>query len=217
MRVLGLDPSLRDFGWVLYDSELHSCDSRGRFQTFSSDLFVSRYMTLRESLSDLIQETKPDCVGIEYPIFNDLYSEGMYGLFLFSCEALYQNNCDVVFFSPNQVKAHARWHLERPSDWKMTKPDMIEAAKSFLVAKGRWSHHEADAFWVAHAAFRFWSLQKGLIGPEDLNEIEAHQFLKMRTITRGKRKGLVERKGILYREDERHFLWSEKDNGEGKI
>jgi hypothetical protein len=135
----------------------------------------------------------------------------MYGLFLFSCEALRSEKKDVVFFSPSQVKAHAREFLGRPKGWKMAKPDMVEAAKKHSGARKVWNHNEADAYWVASSAARFWQHYDGLIPEADLTPVERAEFLAVHAYTRGKKAGKVVRSGILYREDERFFLWSEED------
>jgi hypothetical protein len=213
MLVLGLDPSLTNFGWALHDDcakGVDRCPDRGRFQTSSKALFVDRYIELRESLSNLVKTTNPDRVGIEYPVFNDLFSEGMYGLFLYSCEALRVGKVDVVFFSPGQIKAKARLVANRPKGWKMGKPDMVEAAKADTGGKGRWNHNEADAYMAAHLATRFWRLYDGDLTEEDLDIVEAHQFTKIHTYSRGKRAGQTVRSGILHRADERFHLWSER-------
>lgn len=215
MKVLGLDPSLTNFGYALHDTEGVAgdrCLLRGRFQTEAKMAYVDRYISQRESLRELIQRTQPDAVGIEYPVFNDLYSEGMYGLFLYSSEALRIEQKDVVFFSPGQVKAHARLRIDRPPKWKMDKPDMVEAAKVDTGGTGRWNHNEADAYWVASVAGRFWKFHRGLIVEADLTPLEQQQFLKEHTFTRGKQAGRTVRSGISYREDERFFLWSEIPN-----
>ena len=212
MLVLGLDPSLTQFGWALHDDTqegVDRCPARGRFKTPSKMLFIDRYCHMRESLRELVQTHQPDCIGIEYPVFNDLWSEGMYGLFLYSCEALRDEGVDVVFFSPMQVKVHARLSLGRPKGWKMLKGDMVDAAKEDCGGKGRWNHNEADAYLVARTAARFWRLFKGLLTADDLTEPERKQFLKIHTYTRGKKAGLTERKGIMFRESERFFRWSE--------
>jgi len=212
MRVLGLDPSLTNFGYALHDTEGvadNRCLLRGRFQTAAKMAYVDRYISQRESLRGLIQQTQPDAVGIEYPVFDNLYSEGMYGLFLYSSEALRLERKDVVFFSPGQVKAHARLRIDRPPKWKMDKPDMVEAAKTDTGGKGKWNHNEADAYWVAVVAGRFWKLHRKLITESDLTPLEAQQFLREHTFTRGRQAGRTVQSGIAYREDERFFLWSE--------
>jgi len=216
VRVLGLDPSLTNFGWAVHDTaaEVGSrsrCELRGRFQTSAKTLFIDRYVEMRESLRALVRSVNPDAVGIEFPVFNDLWSEGMYGLFLYSCEALKLERQDVVFWSPMQVKSHARESLGRPKidgkQWRMDKPDMVDAAK-LDSGGGRWNHNEADAYLVARLASRFWLLQQDLIPERDLTSVERRFFLEIQKHVRGKKAGRTTLKGVMYREDERFFRWS---------
>ena len=211
MKVLGLDPSLTAFGWALHDSDAGGaarCLQRGRFHTTAKTEFIERYIDLRASVLKLVQDVGVQRVGVEFPIFNDLYSEGMYGLFLFVCEALKLAKMDVVFFANNQTKSIVRHRLARPKGWKMTKPDMIEAAKADTGGKGRWSSDEADAYWVAYLAARFWGLHDGVVQEADLTLQEQQQFMAIHTFSRGSRQGQTVKRGILYREDERFFRWS---------
>lgn len=215
---LGLDPSLTNFGWALHDPNgvgPSRCLSRGRFQTSSKTLFIDRYCDMRDNVSKLLEDCRSQYgeiqVGVEYPVFKDLYSEGMYGLFLYTCEALREAKSDVIFFSPLQIKAHARLVLGRPDGWKMAKPDMVEAAKLDTSTKVSWNHNEADAYWVASVAARFWLLHDGLINIEDLTPLERKQFLDIHTFVRGKHAGQTVHTGILYREDERFFRWSQEE------
>jgi len=217
MRVLGLDPSLSNFGWAIHNDSadgLARCEARGRFKTTSKTLFVDRYIDLRERLFDLVVQANPDKVGIEYPVFGDLWSEGMYGLFLYCCEALKTAKVDVVFFSPGQIKSVAADLLDRPKGWKMVKADMCEAAKTDAGGKGRWNHNEADAYLCARHAARFWRVHSGLLSVDDLTDKEAKQFNRIHTFIRGKKAGRTVKSGILHRADERFFLWSEEHNGE---
>jgi len=171
--------------------------------------FVDRYIFLRESLRALIQRTKPDRVGIESPIFNDLFSEGMYGLFLYSNEALKLERRDVVFFSPGQGKAHARESIQRPAGWKMLKGDMVDAAKADTGGGGRWNHNEADAYLIGRLAGRFWLFAEGVIPESELSPVERKQFLDVHTFIRGKNAGKTIKKGLLFREEDRYFRWSQ--------
>ena len=214
MRVLGLDPSLTNYGWAIHDTSAEvgtrpRCVCRGRFQTSSKTLFIDRYTDLREELRRLVREVEPDRVGLEFPVFNDLWSEGMYGLFLYTCEALRLEGQDVVFWSPLQIKAHSREALGRPKGWPMSKMDMIDAAKHD-AGGGRWNHNEADAYRAAVLAGRFWLLYDDLILERELTPIERKYFLAIKRYVRGKKEGRVERKGVLYREDERFFIWSQE-------
>lgn len=213
MRVLGLDPSLTNFGWAVHDDSVDGsarCEGRGRFKTSSKTLFVDRYVDLRDRLASLVIETNPDAVGIEYPVFGDLWSEGMYGLFLYSCEALKETKQDVVFFAPTQIKSVSALLLDRPKGWKMGKADMVEAAKIDTGGKGRWNHNEADAYLCAKHAARFWRVFGGDLTLTDLTEKELQQFNRIHTFQRGKKKGRTVKSGILHREAERFFRWSER-------
>ena len=212
MRVLGVDPSLTAYGWAIHDTSYpvgdpRRCPARGRFQTPAKQLFVTRYMDMRESLRALIREHHPDRMGLEYPIFSSLYSEGMYGLFLYTCEALHAEKQDVVFWSPMQSKAHARESLKRPPKWVMAKADMVEAAKAD-AAGGAWNHNEADAYLAARLAGRFWLLLGGYITQADLTPVEMKYFTEIHKFTKGKKAGQEVKRGVLYREDERFFRWS---------
>lgn len=187
------------------------CPDRGTFKTSAKTLFIDRYTSLRESLIGLVAQLGVTKVGVEYPVFNDLWSEGMYGLFLYTCEALKSQGMDVVFFSPMQVKAHARVSLQRPAGWVMMKTDMVEAAKADTGGRGRWNHHQADAYWVAYAASRFWRLLDGELEESDLTDPEKSQFTRIHHYKKGAKAGRKVKKGILYREDERFFRWSQQE------
>lgn len=217
MRVLGLDPSLTNFGWAIHDSDatgVARCVARGRFKTSAKTLYISRYQDLRERLRSLIREHSPDHMGLEFPVFGNLFSEGLYGLFLYCSEALKEERQDVVFWSPLQIKAHARVALGRPKGWVMMKPDMVEAAKSDTGFKGTWNHNEADAYLCALLSARFWLLHDGLLKEADLTPLEAKYFLEVKKYQRGKKVGEEVKKGLIYREDERFFKWSEDPDGD---
>lgn len=169
---------------------------------------------MRENVRTLVEQMGVQYgvsrIGVEYPVFGELYSEGLYGLFLYNCEALKAAKMDVVFFSPGQIKSHAHAFLQRPKGWKMLKPDMVEAAKVDTGGKGNWNHNEADAYWAARIAGRFWKLHDWELKTEDLTPTETKQFTTIHTFQRGAKAGDTERKGILYREDERFFCWSKE-------
>lgn len=218
MIVLGLDPSLTNYGWAVHDTDAEGkerCLERGRFRTKPREFpdEVSRYIHLRNSLSELISERPElEAVGIEHPVMNENYSEGMYALFMFSLEAIRNHAKDTVLFAPPQVKRFAKDKSGLPPDWKMGKSDMAEAAKDD-VGGGRWDHNEADAYHVACIAGRWWKFYVGDLEEEDLTPYEKKTFTHIRTITRGKRAGQVEAKGFVYRENDRFFLWSMTSKG----
>ena len=219
MQIIGLDPSLTNFGWAVHDTEaegLDRCLARGRFQTSAKTLFIDRYTTMRSNVIRLLEEyPQVTQIGLESPIFNEMWSEGMYGLFLYTCEALRVSKRDVVLFSPPQIKVHARDLLDRPTiggkAWVMGKPDMVEAAQADTGGSGRWNHNEADAYWVARTAGRFWKHLDGDLLTGELSKAEVHQFRAVKTFKRGKRAGQTVQTGVLYKEDERFFRWYSGD------
>lgn len=211
MIVLGLDPSLTAYGWSLHDTSAlgpKRCIARGRYSTPASMVFVDRYVFARESLRDLIRQHKPDKVGIESPPFGESFSEGMYGLFLYSNEALKSEKTDVVYLTPGQAKAHARESLGRPNGWKMGKQDMVAAAKADTSTTKPWNHNEADAYMIGRLAGRFWLFYQGVLLESDLTPVEKQQFTYTHTYVRGKKAGTTVRKGLTYREEDRFFQWS---------
>lgn len=217
MRVIGFDPSLTNFGWALHDTEVPvgvpgRMIESGRFQTSSKTLFIDRYIEQRERVRGLIDRLGAVYgvyrLGVESPVFHELYSEGLYGLYLFNCEAMKVAKVDVVFFSPGQIKAHAHLALGRPKGWKMMKTDMVEAAKRDAGIKGALNHNEADAYWAAAIAGRFWSFVDGTLALADLTPVEAKQFTEIHTYQRGAKAGQTVQKGIMYQEDRRFFRWS---------
>lgn len=217
MLVLGLDPSLRNYGWALHQTESTGkarCVERGRFQAqakrFADE--IDRYVYLRSELLALLSRCGTSRIGIEHPIYGESQSEGMYALFMFSLEALKASRCDVVFFAPPQVKSLAREILGRAKTWKMEKTEMVESAKKDTGGKGTWDHNEADAYLIGRAAARFWQLYDGEIHEEDLSPVERFTFLEIHQFVRGKMAGRTEIKGILHRESERFFRWSQETN-----
>lgn len=145
------------------------------------------------------------------PVYGEMYSEGMYGLYLYTCEALREKDQDVVLWSNGHIKAHARDSIRRPAGWKMSKADMVDAAKAD-TGGGRWNHNEADAYLAARLSARFWLLQADLIRERDLTPTERSYFLEIKRFTRGVKAGKTVHKGALYREDERFFMWSSKES-----
>lgn len=215
MKLLGLDPSLSNFGWAIHDTDASGparCVARGRYSTPADMVFVDRFVYMRESLRELVRQHKPDKVGIESPFFGGTFSEGMYALFVYSNEALKLERRDVVYFSPLQVKAHARESLGRPDKWKMQKTDMVAAMKADLGGGGKKvNHNEADAYLVGRLAGRFWRYLDGEITDPDTTPEERRLFSEVHTFTRGKKAGKTEKNGLIYREEDRFFRWSKND------
>lgn len=219
MIVLGFDPSLTNFGWCLHDTSIPigtkgRLIESGRIQTSSRTLFIDRYTDIRDNVRNLIDKFGSmygvSRIGVESPVFHELYSEGMYGVYLFTCEAIRLAKMDVVFFSPGQIKLHAGIYLGRPSGWKMMKPDMVEATKTNAGLRGNLNHNEADAYWAAVAAGRFWNFLDGNLKESELLPQEKKQFTEIHVFKLGVKAGMKLHKGIMFQEDNRFFRWSQE-------
>lgn len=211
MITLGLDPSLRGFGWCIHDSSAEGRDrviAKGRWKTTSKQVFVQRYMELREHVGRTLDEyLQIEAVGVESPSYGELFSSGLYGLFLVVNEAIYIRRKDVVYFDPLTVKMLTK---EDPSvrKGKMFKSDMVDAAK-MDAGGGGWNSDEADAYHVARYAARFWELLDGVIDETDLTPSEQLAFVKIHTFTRGVKKGLTVKLGAVFKENRRFFRFSQ--------
>lgn len=158
---------------------------------------------MHDSVSRLLDKyPEAKSVGVESPPYGELWSEGLYGLFLYVTEAIYLQRRDVVFFDPLTVKLQAKMD---PSVRRgtMNKSDMIEAAKVDTGIK-RWNHNEADAFIIARSAARFWAFQKGELQENELTPSERHSFAR----TPGLKSKKTQKLGLIFREDDRFFRFS---------
>lgn len=211
MITLGLDPSLRGFGWCIHNSDAKGRDrviDKGRWATSSKDIFVTRYMELRENVGlTLDRNPSIQAVGVESPPYGELFSSGLYGLFLMVNEAIFVRRKDVVYFDPLSLKMLVK---EDPSivKGKMFKSDMVDAAK-LDAGGGRWNADEADAYHVARYSARFWQVLNGDLDEADLTPSEHRAFVKIHTFTKGKRKGQTVKLGAVFKENQRWFRFSQ--------
>lgn len=224
MFILGLDPSLAAFGWALHDTEAEGSDrclARGRFETSARMLFVDRLTFLRDSVGELLVEfaDRNVKVGMEQNIYDSYRSVDMGQVFAYTCEALFNAKVDMFRVLPKQLKVNSRFLIKWPKELEMDKPQMVSAAKADTGGGKRWNHDEADAYLAGRLGGRFWKFHAGLLTKDELSPEELYLFLRTHTFSRGKKKGKTERKGSIYRENDRFFLWSslgDLDGGEKK-
>jgi hypothetical protein len=211
VNTLGLDPSLTGFGWCVHDSCKVGPErvvARGHHATNPRDVFVLRYAELRNLVFRLIREYPCiEAVGVESPPFGELWSEGLYGLFLYVNEALCASRKDVVFFDPATLKALTKLD-PKVVKGKMGKGEMVAAARADTGITGKFNHNEADAYHIARFAARFWELYSGVLTEADLTPAELHTFTRTHTYSRGKHAGETVRRGTVYRENDRFFRYS---------
>lgn len=210
MITLGIDPSLTGLGWSVHNNSVtgeRRVIAKGVSKTPSSKPFIWRNMHQREVVAGVLSRfPEIEAVGCESVAFEESYSEGMYGLFVYVNEAIYQAKKDVVFFDPVRVKLMAKGD---PGVRKgtMDKGDMIDACRADTGIY-RWNHNEADAHIIARSAARFFCRLHGRITDEDLTPSEIQTFVQIHTFKKGSKKGKTVRRGILFKEGSRFHLWS---------
>ena len=211
MITLGFDPSMTGFGWCIHDSEAVGKGriiDKGRWSTSPRTVFVRRYMDFRDYVASLL-EARPEieAVGIESPVYGELWTPGLYALFVYVNEVVYTHRKDVVYFDPGTVKMLAKLD-PKIRKGKMFKTDMVDAAKADTGITGRFNHNEADAYHVARFAARFFQRLNDVIGDDDLTPSEYQAFSKFHTFTRGKRAGQTIHSGAIWKENSRFFEFS---------
>lgn len=209
------------FGWCVHDPDAIGrarVVKKGRWKTSARDIFVQRYMHLRECIGQVLDEfPEVQIVGVESPPFGEQWSEGLYGLFVYVNEAVYTRRRDVVYFDPLTVKFLAK---EDPAArrGKMFKADMIAMAKAD-TGISRWNADEADAFHIARFAARFLLVLDGHIDHDVLLPSERHTFLGEKVVTRGGKSVVVKpktsaveaqtaKRGTVFKENKRFYRFS---------
>jgi len=211
MITLGLDPSMTGFGWCVHDSSAQGqarVVARGMFVTSPREIFVKRYIDLRESVKGVIDQYPAiEAVGVESPPFGEQWSEGLYGLFVMVNEAIYTRRKDVVYFDPGTLKMLVKGDPSARKG-KMFKTDMVDAAKLDTGTVGKFNHNEADAYHLGRFAARFWLFLRGVVLEDELTPAEHQAFAKVHTFVRGAKAGETEKRGAVFKEGQRFFRFS---------
>lgn len=206
MRILGLDPSLTNLGYVvLEDKEILE---KGRLQTGPEHgLNVQRYVLHANAVGDLIRKYDIKYTAVEQPIFSTYSSEILYALQQFLHLVYWSHGLKVVIFDPKRVKSYAIPGFKG----EIHKSDMVAAARKDLGMgeKQRLANDVADAYWVGRLGMKWWSFYEGILKESDLTEQEHHIFLEQHTFVKGKKKGLTEKKGVSFRKNELYYLYEE--------
>lgn len=168
---------------------------------------------MREVVGDLLDHfSQIEAVGVESPPFKEQASEALYGLFLYVNEAILMRRKDVVYFDPMRVKLLAKMD-PKIRQGTMDKRDMIDAAKQD-TGISRWNHDEADAYIIARSTARFWDLHAGRIAENELTPSEDQVFRNVHTYTKGAKAGKTFGRGILFKEGDRFYQFSDLDSEE---
>lgn len=219
MITLGIDPSLSGLGWCVHNGSVAGKGrviAKGRFGTPTTRNIYWRYMFLRDAVGRILDEFhEVEAVGVESPPFGEQASEALYGLFLYVNEAIMLRRKNVVYFDPMRVKLLAKMDpaVRRGT---MDKRDMVDAAKQD-TGIARWNNDEADAYIIARSAARFWDLHAGRIAEDELTPAEDSTFRSVHTFVKGRKAGRTIGTGILFKEGDRFYQFSDLGPGELQI
>jgi Holliday junction resolvasome RuvABC endonuclease subunit len=207
MLTLGLDPSIKNYGWACYDSQAVDprlrCVASGHEGTLPPTVPVARFMHFRSLVADLLRRFEVDVVGIESPAYSaGSFSENHFGLMMFSLEAIFDRRKDCVLFDPTTIK-----HIVGKSTYG--KLDIQRFVQLDTMSSKLIDNNEADAYCIARSAARFMEIRSGLLSPKDLSPNELSVFL-----TRSKKKKKIDgslsvkKTAHIFRENSRFFEFS---------
>jgi Holliday junction resolvasome RuvABC endonuclease subunit len=214
MLTLGLDPSLRAYGWAVYDSKAANPKNRrvssGHEGTLSLTVPVARFMHFRALVEDLLSRYSVQTVGIESPAYQGgPFSENHFGLMMFSLEAVFEKRIDCVLFDPTTLK------FMSTGKSNAGKLDMQRFVQMDTLDPNPIQNDEADAFCVARAAARFMELKDNILSADDLSLNEKKVFLtrirKKKTATGAR---IIKRTAHIFRENSRYFSFSKVPAGD---
>jgi Holliday junction resolvasome RuvABC endonuclease subunit len=207
---LGVDPSLRSYGWAVLDNGAPPSSrliASGHEGTLKSSVPVARFMHFRALVKKLLSQFSIDVVGIESPAYDaGPFQTVHFGLMLYSLEAIFEARKDCVLYDPTTLK----YLIERSSS---TKTDMQRYVQIDTLSTQVINNDEADAYCLAKEAARFVDLKNGKLKPEDLTISEKRVFLertkKVKTLS-GK---VTKRMAHIFRENSRYFEFSKIPSG----
>lgn len=206
MLALGLDPSLRNYGWAVYDSlavipSLRRVAS-GRQGTIPLTVPVARFMHFRSLVADLLCRYSVRVVGMESPAYGSTNASAHYALMMFSLEPIFERRIDCVLFDPVTVK------LITAGKGTAGKSDMRRFVQLDTMSSDNISSDEADAYCIAREAMRFVMFMDGKLDSKDLTSGETRAFLT-RQRKRGKgASAKIQKVAHVFRENSRWFRFS---------
>lgn len=220
MAILGLDPSITHLGWVLFDEKKTGKEAvlaGGTFKTAKQDgLLIQRLITQREKVKALIRAKNIDFIAMEAPYFMDFSTELLFALNQHLHEVFLNEKVFVIYIQPQTLKTISLPDIKLS---EVNKHHMTHQAKVELDRMGhRFSEHVADAYFVGKIGLKFyqWYFLKKLTD-DQLSEKERKLFCGKHTFTRGKKKGITEFTGIIYRENSQFFDYRKHERNTKKI
>ncbi len=221
MISLGLDPSLRAFGFAVVDTGAEGLSRRiisAHYGTTNKDVPPHRYSFFQEKIREYLRlYPEIEVIGIESPAYSaGPFQTVHFALLQFSLVVAFEARKDVVLFDPATREYLVR---EDPKlkKGKIHKLDVQRYVQRDTMDPKIIDNNEADAFVIGKFAARFMELINGHITPEELTPSEYQKFIGM---TRKKKtlSGLKEIKTAhAFRENHRFYRFSKVPVGEAKL
>jgi Holliday junction resolvasome RuvABC endonuclease subunit len=214
MRALGLDPSLRAYGWCVFDSGASARRGRrvasGHEATLPQTVPEARFMHFRAMVADLLRRFNVDVVGLESPAYGGgAFSENHFGLMMYSREAVFGARKDLVLFDPATLKYLTGYGSQA------SKQDVQRFVQLDTMDPQPIQNDEADAYCAAMFAARFMSVRGGELGPDSLSKFEKRVFLlRTKKVKRALGGSVIRRTAHVFRENSRFFAFSKVPPGE---
>ena len=145
-RIMGVDPGTVAAGYAVLENELRpTAVSRGTIKSPKSASIEKRLKTLRDGLSEVTEEHRPDVIAIENPFVgrnpNTSLAVGQAQAATFIAAA--DNGVPVATYPPATVKYHAA------GDGRASKDQVNRLVSAVLEIPSPESSDEADALAVA--------------------------------------------------------------------
>jgi Holliday junction resolvasome RuvABC endonuclease subunit len=206
-KIVGLDPSIKKAGFCVLDTDMpddHFLE-RGRLTTSTKDgILVERLILQQLQVRTLLERDDIKFVSMEAPYFGGDESEHLFALNQYLHKVFLDLEIFVICFPPQQLKKLA---VPGKSVNDIHKPQMVGKVKDLFNLHGQVvTDDEADAMHAGRLGKLFyqWYFEKK-IKDSDLPEDVYKVFAGTHTYTRGPKKGITIREGLIYRENELFF------------
>jgi hypothetical protein len=218
---LGLDPSLRSYGWAIHDSSATGRARRvasGHEGTLSDVVPVARFLHFQALVEDLLRKfPEIEAVGIESPAYEaGPFQTIHFGLMMFSQIPIFERRKDLVLYDPTTLKYLAK---EDPMKRKgfMGKADMQRKVQLDTMDVNVIDNNEADAYLIALYSARMMMLLNGTLKPEQLTPSEKSVFMTRERKMKRSGKTVKKKVSHIFREGSRYFKFSQIPQGSVKL
>lgn len=218
MIALGLDPSLRAYGWAIVDISAEGRLRRissGHEGTLKTHVPPARFLHFQALVKDLLDRyPEIDVVGIESPAYSaGPFQSIHFGLLQFSMASVFHARKDCVLFDPATREYLVRQD-PKLNKGKVQKSDVQRYVQLDTMDTEILNDNEADAYVIGKFAARFMCLIKQKLSPDDLTVSEKRVFLEKKKSVKNLSGKTDKRTAHAFRENDRFFMFSQIPEGD---